>query len=295
MSISRGRRVMRFERAATVFAALVFCLFAGCKNPVVPTSGEYGRFTFCVADVGQGLAQFGVMDGRAAIWDMGPPGQYAAWRATYNALGSPRIELIVISHSDDDHYGGLRHLDENINWSGRLAVSPFEDTAKIRDGAGAWKENIVFQFCAAGDTIKMFNSVEIICLWPPKDAEPELPLNSVMRNRYSLVFSIRHGYSRALVTSDIDSVSMISIAVKNAGELRAQVLSVPHHGSAGSVNSLFFAYVSAETAVFSCARQNSYGHPSAAMIDALSYQGANLLYTYLDNSVSFVSNGYYWR
>jgi competence protein ComEC len=272
----------------------MFCLFANCGNPAVPTSEEYGRFTFCVTDVGQGLAQFGVMDGRAVVWDMGPPGQYAAWRGTYSALGSPRIELIVISHSDDDHYGGLRHLDENINWSGNLAVSPFEDTAKIRASAGAWKERVVFQFSAAGDTIKTFNSVEIICLWPPKDAEPELPLNGATRNRYSLVFSIQHGYSRALVTSDIDSVSMTSIAVRSAYGLRAQILSVPHHGSAGSVNSLFFAYVSAETAVISCARNNSYGHPSAPMIDALLNSGANLLYTYLDNSVYFVSNGYYW-
>jgi len=295
MSISKGRRVTRFERVATVFTALLLCLFAGCQNPAVPTSKEYGRFTFCVADVGQGLAQFGVMGGRAVVWDMGPPGQYAAWRAAYNQLGSPRIELIVISHSDDDHFGGLRQLDANVNWNGNLAVSPFEDTAKIRDGAGAWKEVIVFQFCAAGDTIDTFKSVKIICLWPPKDAEPELPLNSVMRNRYSLVFSVRHGYSRALITSDIDSVSMTSIAARSAHGLRAQILSVPHHGSAGSVNPLFFAYVSAETAVISCARQNTYGHPSAAMIDALSYLGADLLYTYLDNSVSFVSNGYYWQ
>jgi len=286
---------MHSERVVIVFAALLFCLSAGCQNPAAPTSKEYGRFTFCVADVGQGLAQFGVMDGRAVVWDMGPTGQYEAWRGTYDALGNPRIELIVISHSDDDHFGGLRRLDANVNWNGNLAVSPFEDTAKIRAGAGAWKERIAFQLCAAGDTINTFNSVEIICLWPPKDAEPELPLNSVMRNRYSLVFSVRHGYSRALITSDIDSVSMTSIATRSAYDLRAQILSAPHHGSAGSVNSLFFAYVSAETAVFSCSGNNNYGHPSAAMIDALSYLGADLLYTYLDNSVSFVSNGYYWQ
>ena len=298
MSISRGRQATRFESAARgvgTIVTLLFCFFAGCGNPAVPTSEEYGRFTFCVADVGQGLAQFGVMGGRAVVWDMGPPEQYEAWRGTYEALGSPRVELIIISNSDDDHCGGLRHLDENVNWNGNLAVSPFEDTAKIRDGAGAWKERVVFQSRAAGDTIKIFNSAEIICLWPPKDAEPELPLNEAMRNRYSLVFSIQHGYSRALVTSDIDSVSMLSIAVRNAHNLRAQILSAPGHGSAGSVNSLFFAYVSAETAVIPCARNKNYGHPSAQMIDALLNAGANLLYTYIDNSVSFSSNGYYWR
>jgi beta-lactamase superfamily II metal-dependent hydrolase len=46
--------------------------------------------------------------------------------------------------------------------------------------------------------------------------------------------------------------------------------------------------------VISCARQNTYGHPSIQMIDQLMGQGARLMYTYLDNTVTFVSNGYYW-
>ena len=276
----------------TIAALICLTLFASCNNPV--DNGNDSRFTFCVADVGQGLSQFGVMGGRAVVWDMGPQDQYAAWRAAYSGLGSPRVEVIAISHSDADHLGGLQRLDGGVNWSGVVAVSPFEDTAKIRASAGVWSSRVAFRFCVSGDTLRVLNSVDIICLWPPADIEPELPLNSVTRNRYSLVFSVRHGYSRALVTSDIDSAAMDEIAARIGYGLRAQILSVPHHGSAGSVCPLFFAYASPETAVISCARQNSYGHPTRRMIDALSIQGANLLYTYLDNTVTFVSNGYYW-
>jgi len=275
---------------AIVFICLT--LFVNCNNPV--NGGENNRFTFCVADIGQGLSQFGVMGGRAVVWDMGPPDQYAAWRAAYGGLGSPRVEMIAISHSDADHLGGLQRLDGGVNWSGVTVVSPFEDTAKIRASAGVWSSRVEFRFCVSGDTLRVFNSVEIVCLWPPAEIEAELPLDGVMRNRYSLVFSVRHGRSRALVTSDVDSAAMNEIAARSGYDLRAQILSVPHHGSAGSVSPLFFAYASPEIAVISCARQNSYGHPTRQMIDALDMLGVNLLYTYLDNTVTFVSNGYYW-
>jgi len=269
-------------------------LFVNCNNNPANPAGGGGRFTFSVVDVGQGLAQFGVMNGRAVAWDVGPSNQSPSWRAAYNNLGRPRIESIIISHSDADHCGGLSAIDGNINWSGVIIVSPYEDTAKIRAGSGAWANRVTFQFCAAGDTLRYFKSVDIICLWPPPDIDAELPLDGPGRNHYSLVFSVSHGHSRALITSDIDSSAMESIAARSGYGLRAQILSAPHHGSAGSVNSLFFSYVSAETAVISCAAQNTYGHPSIRMINELMYQGTKIMYTYLDNTVTFVSNGYYW-
>lgn len=290
MSILKVRRAIRFN-AALAF----FCLFFGCGGNPASSAGGTARFTFAVADVGQGLAQFGVIDGRAAAWDIGPPDSYPAWRAAYNELGRPRLEAIIISHSDADHCGGLRHLDGGVNWSGLIVTSPHEDTAKIREGAGVWSGSVRFQFAAAGDTLKHLDNVDIICLWPPRVIDAELPLDGRERNHYSLVFSVRHGYSRALVTSDIDSAAMTLIAAQSGGELRAQILSVPHHGSAGSVNPLFFSYVSAEIAVISCAAQNSYGHPSMRMINELMRQGVGIMYyTYLDNTVVFRSNGYYW-
>jgi competence protein ComEC len=263
-----------------------------CNNPI--DGNAPSGFKFCVADVGQGLAQFGVINNRAVAFDVGPKNQHPAWRAAYAALGSPRIESIVISHSDEDHCGGLALLDGRVDWSGALMVSPYEDTAKIRASSGAWADRIRFQFCRRGDTLRTLNSVEIICLWPPEGIAPELPLDNRLRNHYSLVFSVRHGYSRALVTSDIDSSAMAEIAAHSAHGLQAQLLSAPHHGSAGSVNQLFFSYTSAETAIISCSKQNSYGHPSQRMIDELMYFGVRILYTYIDNTVVLSSNGYDW-
>ncbi|MDR0307609.1 MAG: MBL fold metallo-hydrolase [Chitinispirillales bacterium] len=280
-----GKRALR----ATPLHALLLMLCL-CTQPF----DEADSFTFSVADVGQGLAQFGVKDGRAVLWDMGLPNQYSAWRGVYEKLGKPDIVSIVISHSDADHLGGLQYLDHSIKWNGVVAVSPFEDTVKIRAAAGVWASRVRFEIYAKGDTMRTLSDVEIICLWPPKEIELDLPLDGSLRNRYSLVFSLRHGHCRGLITSDIDSTAMMTIAAQSGYGLASQILVAPHHGSAGSVNQLFFSYTSARTAVISCARQNNYGHPSQEMLNHLIIGGTDLLFTYLDGTITFVSNGHYW-
>lgn len=282
-----------------LISASFLSLFFYCSEPFDENRYEK-RFTFTVADVGQGLAQFGVYNGRAVVWDMGPESQYSAWQSVYEKLGRPVIEMIVISHSDEDHRGGLSRLHSNTKWNGIVAVSPFEDTAKIRERAGVWSERIKFHLYNRGDSIKLFNSVDIICLWPPspKDFTAESSLNEtldgVMRNRLSFVFSVAHGHSRSLITSDIDSIAMSAVAAYSGYGLRAQLLVVPHHGSAGSVNTLFFSYVSPQSAVISCSRTNSYGHPARQMLNSLLDRGASIFYTYIDGTLTFQSNGHYW-
>lgn len=287
------------EKVLMAVALSAFCLivifFTGCANPA-DTPVDHVRFTFAVADVGQGLAQFGVVGKRAVLWDVGPDSGYGAWRSTYADLGSPRVESVIISHSHADHYGALKRFETRLDWSGEIVVSPYEDTVLLRKSAGVWANRVTFKICSRGDTLRMLSPVDIVCLWPPPGLEIGRPIEDNLKNRYSLVFSVRHGNARALVTSDIDSAAMSAIAVHSAHGLRAGLLSVPHHGSAGSVNPLFFSYAAAETAVISCSADNSYGHPSPKMVDELEIGWrVKILYTFIPADITtFVSNGYYW-
>jgi competence protein ComEC len=277
---------------------LFLSLCASCANPGDGGALSGVRFTFAVADVGQGLAHFGAAGNRAVIWDVGPDTSYHKWYAAYAGLGSPRIEAAAISHSHNDHYGALKFFDGRVDWGGEIIVSPYEDTAGLRENVSAlWRPKVKFNFCARGDTLRALGPVEIVCLWPPKGLDIATPVEDDLKNRYSLVFSVRHNGARALITSDIDSAAMEEIAAHSEYGLRAQILSVPHHGSKGSVNPLFFAYVKPETAVISCARQNTYGHPSVEMVDELTNRwGVNILYTFIpEDRAVFVSNGYYWE
>jgi len=278
------------KRRLTVSALLL--LLANCANPVDDGSPG-GRFVFAVADVGQGLAQFGAAGGRAVAWDVGD--NYAAWRAAYVNLGSPRIESVIISHTDFDHYGALESFGSALDWSGEIVVSVYEDTAKLRETAPAWSDRIAFRLCARGDTLRPLGpAVDVICLWPPPGLDKtEFPKE--WKNHYSLVFSVRHGTARALITSDVDDDAMSEIAAHSRHGLQAQILSVPHHGSAGSVNPLFFSYATPDIAVISCSIDNKYGHPSPKMVEELQYHTDIIKYTYIDGTITFTSNKYYWN
>jgi competence protein ComEC len=293
--MSKRRRVIRFEALAGASAAVVILFFVGCANPA-GDAGAGVRFTFAAADVGQGLAQIGVVGKRAVLWDVGPDSGYQGWRAAYVGLGSPRIESVIISHSHSDHYGALKSFDARADWSGELVVSPYEDTALLRESAGAWADRVKFKTCARGDTLRALSPVTVVCIWPPPDLDAPRPVEDGLKNRYGLVFSVSHGSARVLITSDIDSAAMEEIAAHTRYGLRAQLMVVPHHGSAGSVNPLFFAYAAAETAIISCARENTYGHPSDKMIAELALRWrTGILYTFIStDNTAFVSNGYYW-
>jgi len=288
MFMSKYLQAIRFK----FLAVTVLTLLTSCSNPVDDDAASE-RFTFTVADVGQGLAQFGVAGKRAVIMDVG--GNYAAWRGAYTSLGSPRVESVIISHTDYDHYGALESFGAALDWSGEIVVSPYEDTAKLRGSVTAWSSRIKFKSCARGDTLRPLGSaVDIICLWPPPGLDAaQFPKE--WKNHHSLVFSVRHGASRALITSDIDAPAMSEIAVRSRYDLRAQILPAPHHGSAGSVNPLFFSYVSPEVAVISCSSNNTYGHPSREMIEELKIHADVIKYTYIDGTVTFNSNKYYWE
>ncbi len=287
MSISKAPRPFFFNSLAIMAISFVFCS---------DWSSEYSQstFRFCVADVGQGLSQFGYIGGRALVWDLGPGNQYSKWKTAYGQIGEPYLEAIIISHTDEDHLGGLSMLDSNIGWSGNLIISSYEDTAKVRAEAGFWKKRISFKFCGSMDTVGFLDSVLITCLWPPEGMDAERPLSSEERNRLSMVFLVQHGNNRVLITSDIDSLAQKMLCVQSGYSLSADILIAPHHGSAGSVDPIFFGYVSARKVIFSCSRHNSFGHPSTRMVEQCLSQGSTMLYTFIDGSVIFESNGFYW-
>lgn len=67
---------------------------------------ERGSVSLTVVDVGQGLAQIVSGGGSAMAVDMGPGASSGAWLQAWKKLGSPCLELVVLSHTDEDHAGG---------------------------------------------------------------------------------------------------------------------------------------------------------------------------------------------
>lgn len=256
-----------------------------CMEPVKP--GE--EFTFTVIDVGQGLSQIGIMEKKAILWDIGPTDGYVSFKKNYLRLGGPFIEKIIISHSDNDHCGGLLSIDSSINWSGKISVNQYEDTAYLRKICSNWKGSLCFEIVKKGDTIKTLKGVNIHCLWPPNDSS----LQTQERNSNSLVFIVKHGANRLLISSDIDSSAQKAIAI-DALELKADILVAPHHGS-GNFSPFFIHNTNPTQVVISCSEKNSYGHPSQGLLTFLISEKIDVKFTFSHKSITYTSNTYYWE
>ena len=75
---------------------------------------------------------------------------------------------------------------------------------------------------------------------------------------------------RILLTGDLEPESQRAILATGA-DLRADVLKVPHHGSAQQ-DPAFIAATDARLALISAGLDNDYGHPAPRTLDLLSHE-----------------------
>lgn len=265
---------------------LILCFFS-CDT----IQEENEEFRFGVINVGQGLSQIGEYQGRAVVWDMGPEEGGKEWLEVYKKVGMPYINVIVLSHGDLDHTGGLHTITPDINWSGMICLNDYEDTSVIKSRCTRWTKPVYFRRIMQDDTLLLGENIKIHCLWPPEQSLEKGKLFEP--NKYSLVFKITHGSSTALITSDIDSADCEEIFCRYGGQIKSDIFVVPHHGSLYSYDYSFFSSVRPNCAIVSYG-QNNYGHPSPRVISLLFSMNCRVEFTAEDGSFLFNSNGYYW-
>ena len=279
-------RISVFSACAVCLAAVVSCV----QQPAL----QDNRFVFTVVNVGQGLSQIGAVGSEAIAWDMGDTGATQQWNSAYAGMHEPHLRAIVVSHSHADHMGGLNTLGDSIGFSGLIITGMLEDTALIRENCGSWREKIRFRTIAQGDTIGALDGVSVECIWPPRDLAIGAPVIDDYKNRYSLCFIVRYGSNAVLITSDIDTLAERELASRYGFSLMSDIIVVPHHGSSGSVDPVFYGYVNPSDAVISYGADNPYGHPAQNVLDLLFQMHVQLYETAMKGTVSAVTDGYYF-
>lgn len=242
-----------------------------------------GRLTLTFLDVGQGEAI--LIEGPAGhriLVDGGPNGD-----AITAALGrrlpfyDRRIDLVVLTHPQADHLGGLPTVLERYDVGSALASPVEADSAAYRAWMDALRaESVPYHEGVAGQTIDLGDGAYLYVLSaPPGESDP---------NEGSIVLKLIMGHASFLLTADIESTREAAL-VRSGADLRATVYKVPHHGSSTSTSEGFVAAVDPLIDVISVGAENRYGHPSPEVLERL--DGDAVFRTDLHGDVTVSTDG----
>jgi competence protein ComEC len=249
---------------------------------------EDGRLVVTVLDVGQGDAILVEAPGGQRILVDGGPSGPAVLAALARELpaGARRLDLVVLTHPQEDHVAGL--VDVTSRYDVR-AVAVSGTTSPI-GSFQAWQEEVAaraipVQPLSFGEAALLPGGLRIDVLNPNqpylRDTEDDLNNNAV-------VLRLTYGRVSFLLTADLGPEGEERLLAET-GDLHATVLKVGHHGSATSTGDALLAAVRPSVAVISVGTDNIYGHPSPSTL--LRLAGLPVFRTDRNGSVRFETDG----
>ncbi|RBD98381.1 DNA internalization-related competence protein ComEC/Rec2, partial [Xanthomonas oryzae pv. oryzae] len=100
-----------------------------------------------------------------------------------------------------------------------------------------------------------------------------------LRNQSSCVLRVETQHASALLPGDIDEIIERRLLRGKVSDLHADLVIVPHHGSADGSDAGFIAATGARLALVSSGYGNRFGHPLAEVVQRWQAGGAEVLDT----------------
>ena len=193
-----------------------------------------------------------------------------------------RIELVIMTHPDKDHLGGLVDVIRYYQVGQVLATGIKCETAICREWDKIIEEkNVPVKIVRAGQVINLGGGAYLAIFSPRENLSGQKFKDD---NSTSVVAKLISGGRSALFTGDI-GFKVENKLMESGVNLDSDILKISHHGSKYATSSKFLEAVSPETAVISAGKNNSYNHPAEELLSRISDCGAAIKRTDLDGDV----------
>ncbi|TLY47601.1 MAG: DNA internalization-related competence protein ComEC/Rec2 [Gammaproteobacteria bacterium] len=238
----------------------------------------YGEIWIHLLDVGQGLASVIRTQHHVLIYDTGPrlSSSFDAGKLVLlpflQTIGVSRVNLMMISHGDNDHIGGAMIILKQIQVDKILSSVPKKFLPKI---ANFCEEKKHWQW----------DGVNFEILYPPSK-QPYLGNNS------SCVLKINNNLHSILLVGDIEKRAENYLVETKRKALQSTVLIVPHHGSKTSSSIEFLNYVQPKYALFPTGFQNRFKFPHKIVLNRYHRLGSKIYDTATDGSITLKLNSF---
>ena len=278
-----GPPAARWRRAAAVLA-LAGTVGAGGAVGATAVATLLERpadWQYAMCDVGQGDATLVRSQGVVALVDTGP--DPALLTACLDQLGIGTIDLLVLTHYDADHVGGVEAVLGRVTTV--LAGEALEpEQHRILDALRAEGATLVTASDGLAGTL---GQLHWRTLWPPpRGVEPGNASSIVLRIDPDATC---RGCRSALMLGDLGEEEQLRLAARHP-TLPVDVLKVAHHGS-GDTSATLIAAARAHIALIGVGADNDYGHPSQRALDALAASGSAVFRTDTDGLILVGTSG----
>jgi len=239
------------------FAAAAILLAVTCGRSEQPVADA---FSLTVIDVGQGLAAVVETAHHALVFDTGPrwrggpPAARVSLLPYLRARGIRDIDLLVVSHDDQDHAGGVELLRREFRL-GRTMTAP---GSRLQSNAT----------CHRGDTW-IWDGIAFRVLHPPAGFAGS-------DNDRSCAIAVSGPGGTALLLADPEAAAEAALV---AHDVAADVVLLPHHGSRSSSSPELVTAASARLGIASAGFGNRWGMPHAGVVARWRAAGTTILDT----------------
>jgi competence protein ComEC len=241
------------------------------------------HLVFC--DVGQGDAILVSYRQTQVLIDGGPDNRVLSCLSKHLPFWDRRLEMVILTHSEEDHFGGLVDVIKRYNVS-YFVINSIDSLKKKSTGLEAFYQLVLDKKSPIyspkeGEEIKI-GTFEFLVLWPREN------FYATELNESSIVLKLNFGYFSALLPGDFPG------KLENQLDLMpVDLLKVAHHGSKYSTSEEFLEKINPKLAVISVG-PNKFGHPTNEVLERLSNLAIEVLRTDKVGEIEIVSDGRGW-
>lgn len=229
-----------------------------------------GAVDVTLLDVGQGLAAVVQTSQHALLFDTGA--RFSESFDTGAAVILPflreknikKLDMLIVSHKDNDHSGGLKSIQSEIRIDKLLSSYPLQGAKQCFSGQ-SWEWDGIF--------------FEIL--------NPDEFISYKKRNNASCVLRVSKGKKVLLLTADIEKRAEKRLLKHEKMKLKATYLVAPHHGSKTSSSQAFLDAVDPEYILIPVGFRNRYRMPHSSVMQRYQARHIRILESYKSGAISF--------
>ena len=245
---------------------------------------KVSNFSIKFIDVGQGDAALINCDGNYMLIDGGDKGHANKVYDTLVDEGVTHLDILAISHTHDDHIGGLAKA---LTWATTIDLVLCANDDEQSDTYADFKRELSIDGATVTEPIKnkeyqLGSAVVKVLTFGKEDND-------------SLVLLITYGQTSFLFTGDMEQKMETILCDELNDNLPVSLLKVAHHGSQTSTSIRFLRMLTdrnrKQYAVISVGRENRNGHPNESVLSRLDQADFKVYRTDTNGDITVTSDG----